>query len=191
MPTLPSPGTLSPGKLKLLYDDGTLFHEVGSNFAHGQDITDVPTIRTEAIAIAGLLGPCLTNTNTVRSWKIVNPSGVTLYEEALVTPVVGSTTGFADDILSQSASVALTGKGAPPVGFKQGQTKFTVFCGYYSPGHWTLPTQPVATMPGFTALRNHLNSSTVVGCDFFGQSATWRTTADLQINAHFQKRWGI
>lgn len=191
MAELPAPTTRSPGKLKLIYNAGALVHEVGTNFNETVDVTDVATIRTEAIALAAVVGPLMPNTCVINAWKIVNPDGVTLYEEVLASPVTGSKAGLGDDTASQSSSMALTGKGQPEVGLKQGQTKFTIFPNYYNPNTWTEARQPIATFAGWEALRTFLNDSTVTGCDFYGSPASWRAYVDLQINAHFQKRYGI
>src|SRR6478609_4204144 len=182
MAELPAPTTLSPGKLKLIYVAGGLTHEVGSNFGATVDVTDVATIRTEAIALAAAVGPLMPNTCIINSWKITDPSGVTLYEEVFASPVTGSKAGLGDDTQSDSSSMALTGKGQPEVGLKQGQTKFTIFPNYYNPNTWNVPRQPIATFTGWAALQTLLNTSTVIGCDFFGSPASWRSYVDTQIN---------
>jgi hypothetical protein len=191
MTELPAPTTLSPGKLELLYTAGLLPHKVGTNFNETVTITDVSTIRTEAIALAAVVGPCVPSTVVINSWRITNPSGVSLYEEAFATPIVGSYTLPTDAIQSESATFSLTGKGAPDVGLKQGQIRYELFGNYYDPLIWTYPTAAVSTHTGLAALRTFLNSSTVTGCDFYGSPGVWRNYYTTQINAHYQKKYGI
>lgn len=192
MAELPAPTTLSPGKLKWLYTDGVQNHEVGSNFGATVDLTDVSTIRTEAGVGAPLIAGVLETRFSVVAWKIVNEDGVTLYEETFPTPFAGTITITGDQIYADSASVALTGKGTPEVGLKQGQTKFTVFVGFFIIDVWATPTTSIGSVSGdWGAVRTWLNSSTVVGCDFYGSPASWRNLLNTQINAHFQKRLGM
>lgn len=191
MAELPAPTTRSPGKLKLIYTAGALVHEVGTNFNETVDVTDVATIRTEAEALAAVVGPAMPNTCVITSWKITDPTGVTLYEENFTSPITGSKGGLGDDTQSDSSSMALTGKGQPEVGLKQGQTKFTIFPNYYNPNTWNVARQPITVFGPMGAIRDFLNTSTVTGADFYGSPASWRAYVDLQINAHYQKRYGI
>lgn len=190
MSELPAPTTLSPGKLKLIYTSGSLVHEVGSNFGATVDITNVTSIRTEAGTLADHVKAVVPNTVFITGWKITDPAGVTLYEEVFSPVKTGTLTPPSDAQGSESASVALTGKGAPSVGLKQGQTKFTVFPNFYSVAEYALPK---ANTPGtaWEAIRTQLNTSTLIGCDFYGSPGVWRDYLSLQINAHFQKKYGI
>lgn len=191
MTELPAPTTLSPGKLELLYVAGTLPHKVGTNFGSTVDPTDVPTIRTEAIALAAVVKAVLPNTCVINSWRITDPSGVSLYEEAFTTPIIGTFTIPDPAYLSQSSSISLTGKGAPAVGLKAGQIRYELFPNYYDPNNWLLPSQPLSTHAGMAALAAFLNTSTVTGCDFYGSPGQWRNYYTLQMNAHYQKKWGF
>lgn len=191
MTSLPSPTTRSPGKLKLIYGDTTTVHEVGSNFNDTVDVTVIPPIRTEATAIANLLKAGIYNTKSITGWKITDPSGVTLYEEVFSPAIVGTKATASNEFFSDSGSVCMTGKGAPSVGLKQGQTKFTVFGGYYDTVLWAVPRQPATAYAWVVAMIAHLNTSTLIGSDFYGSPGVWRGYFDTQINAHFQKRLGI
>jgi hypothetical protein len=188
---LPAPTTLSPGRLELLYVAGAVPHKVGSNFGETVDPSDVATIRTEAVAFAPIVAGVLPNTCVINTWRITDPSGVTLYEENFTTPITGTLTLATDAVQSESASLSATGKGAPAVGLKQGQTRFELFPNYLRTVIWELPQIPASTLIGWTALIAHLNTSTVIGCDFYGSPGTWRNYVTSQVNAHYQKKYGI
>jgi hypothetical protein len=191
MTELPAPSTLSPGKLELLYVSGDLSHKVGTNFGATVDVTDVPTIRTEAEALAAVVAPVVPNTVVINSWRITDPSGVSLYEEAFTSPISGTFTPVEGSFQSESASIALTGKGAPAVGLKQGQTRYEIFPNAYDANLWDAVSQPLSTRAGMSDLQDFLNSSTVTGCDFYGSPAVWRNYYTTQINAHYQKKFGL
>jgi hypothetical protein len=187
---LPAPTTLSPGKLELLYTSGTVNHKVGTNFGATVDITVVPPIRTEATALANVVKAVVPNTVTITAWRITDHAGVSLYEEAFATPIVGTLTLAGDAIGGESGSVAATGKGAPTVGLAAGQVKFTIFPNHYRTGIWANPRVAASLMIGWPAVLAFLNTSTLTGCDFYGSPGQWRSNLCLQMNAHYQKLYG-
>jgi hypothetical protein len=191
MALLPIPATTSPGKLKLLYTSGVLQHEVGTNFGDSVDLTVIPPIRTEATALANVVKAVIPNTCTIDAWKITDPAGVTLYEEVFSPAITGTFTPAVGAVQSESASIAANGKGAPAVGFRAGQIKYTIFPNWFSPSYWEGPHVLPALITGWQALIDFLNASTLTGCDFYGSPGQWRSYLDTQINAHYQKRYGL
>lgn len=192
MPLLPQPDTVSPGALQLLYRVGAIDHVTSANFLADVDVSDVGTIRSTAQTFADEVQDLLTNVSQINAWRIVDPSGVSLYEEDFDTPYVGSLVPVADTFNSQSASGSLTGKGTPAVGLAQGQTRTTVFLGIFQPVAW--PDARATLTAGdtdWTDLRTFLSDSDVVGADHYGSKATYRNYWCPQINSHYQKAFGL
>lgn len=192
MPLLPQPSTTSPGALQLLYLVGAIDHVAASNLVADVDITDIATLRSAAQSLADIIKAEVSNITSINSWRLLDPSGVSLYEEAFDSPRVGTRTPTSDEVSMQSASITLTGKGRPPVGLAQGQTRFVWFPGFFDVVNW--PNARAALTAGdidLTDLRTHLNESDVIGADHYGVKADWRNYFVPQVNAHFQKKYGI
>lgn len=191
MAELPIPGTTSPGKLVILYITRGTFHEVGSNLREDVDIGNVGLMADTAQAFADKLKDCSTTQVNFYAWKLVNPSGVTLYEDALDPPLTGVINPVDATRPSDSSSIAWTGKGQPDVGYRQGQTKITLFAGYWVETVWATPTALLLNFPGAGAMYDFLNNHDVIGADFFGSKGVWRNYINTQTNAHFQKKLGF
>lgn len=190
MTQLPQPATISPGKLNLSYVAGALRHNLSSYIIEGVAIDDASAMRTEAEAMANAWATMMGDTCTIESWRITNLDGVTLHEEALTTPVTGLLVLLPSQS-SQSASFSLTGKGNPAFGLKQGQTRTEVFPGVYNDPVFQEPQFPIGPSGLGHIVLNYMNLSNVIGADRYGSKAIYRPYLDTQINAHYQKRYGI
>lgn len=191
MASLPAPTTLSPGKLKLIYFTRGTRHEVGTNLRSDVDVTDIISLAGKAAALAPLVQDCCDDNVTITGWKITTPDNVSLYEANFVEPYVGDAGLSPDASPSDSASISFVGKGAPAVGLKQGQAKYTIFPGYFSVSEWAPPTQITTVIPGTGALHDFLDTDDMVGADFYGSKGNWKGYVNTQINAHFQKKLGM
>jgi len=191
MPALPPPATLSPGALQILYTVGAIEHVTSANFTVDADYTTVSAMRALANTFANHIADLLTSISFCTSWRIVNPAGVSLYEEAFPDPIVGDRTPSGDEKSAQSASGSLTGKGLPEIGFAQGQTRTTVFLGAFDMVMWPDAHEELdAGNIDFGPLRQFLNENDQIGADFYGSKATYRAYWCPQFNAHFQNKYG-
>lgn len=192
MPLLPQPSTTSPGSLVLLYQVGALEHSVGSNLLAGVGFGDIDLFRDEADVLGNIVADLLTNISFITGWRICDPSGVSLYEEAFGTAKTGERASPSPEVFAQSATASLTGKGRPDIGLAQGQTKFTLFLGAFNPVAWNEARQNLTDGDiDFGPLRDKLNSSDVIGADEYGVKATWRNYWNPQINSYYQKTYGL
>lgn len=192
MPLLPQPDTASPGALQLLYRVGAVDHVTSANILDDADFSDIAAWRTEAMDFAEAAIIQLTNISTITAWRLVNTTGVSLYEEDFAVPYVGSRGMGPGEFAAESCSISLTGKGTPPIGYEQGQTRTTIFVGTFDPVNWTQAKQVLdAGTVDFGVLRDYLVASTRVGADHYGTKATYRNYMCPQLNAHYQKKYGV
>ena len=191
MAELPPPSTTSPGKLKLRYTLRGQVHEVGTNLISGTDITDTATLATQAGLLAARVQPLVTNAVTIDAWKLTDRDDVTLFEEPFEDTIVGTYDGGGGSVVSDSATWGLTGKGQPEIGLKAGQTRFTFFPGVMVPAIWANPQEPITPAGQFDELQLFLNTSAVLGADYYGSPGNWRSYVVTQINAHFQRKLGF
>lgn len=189
---LPDPGTRSPGRLIVRYQSPGITHEAGVWFKQPNDFGDIATIRSEAIDFATALMSICNTLVTAISWRIVDPSGAELYTEPLSPTISGVVALDANRFISQSCSVSATGKAVPPtIGTAFGRTATFVFPGYFRITDWDDTKLYPGNADYVSDLRDFLDGSLIVGADFFGQGAEYAEEYNLQINAHFQKRFGI
>src|SRR5664279_116112 len=189
---LPEPTTRSAGKLSLLYNTGTINHSAGAHLIAGVEITGLAILRIEAEAMAVAAQHVLAqDVCQINGWRVSNADGATVYEESFAVPYNGLITGSAQR--SDSASLGYVGKGqADTIGVKTGVTRTTFFPGIFMTNVMAdakLPTTGSDSLFGpFLTL---LNGSTIVGADFYGQKASYRNYINTQVNAHYQKRYGL
>lgn len=186
------PGTRSPGKIVLLYNNGLNDHLIGANFVGEVFPSDISDIRTEAEAFAAVVAHLLLPSGFVNAWRVTDPVGGNLYEESFDPPVEGTTTPDPDLLISQSFSLTSTGKGqAPSFGVKKGNTRTVLFPGYYNPANWGETYIDASSDNYDDAIVDFLGDSTLIGADFYGQKATYKQLYLVQVNAHWQKNYGI
>jgi len=189
---LPDPGTRSPGKLRVLYTVNGREHQSSAWFKQPNDFSDIPTIRSEAEDFANaLMATCVVGSNA-HDWEIVDPTGVQLYTEPFSAPIVGTITPSGSVGPADSVSLSTIGKGVPPtIGNAFGNTRTFVFTGFYDTADWGNSILTPADNGYTSDLRDFLDGSTVVGADFFGQGAEYGVNYNVQVNAHYQKKYGI
>jgi hypothetical protein len=192
MPLLPQPSTTSPGALQLLYQVGALEHVTSANLVEGVDVGDLVNIRAAAQTFGEILADILTDISFVSGWRIVDPSGVSLYEEAFGTAIVGNRAPDGSEVGAQSVTGTITGKGRPAVGLAQGQTRTVVFLGSFSPENWGDAKEALdAGAVNFGPLRDFLTNNDYIGADQYGTKVTYHPYFLPQINAHYQKKYGL
>lgn len=186
------PGTRKPGRLVIRYAKGSIEHFMGANFQYPNDFSNLSAIRDEAQLFAEAAASMCANTVSFTDWKIVDNDGAELYGEPLTTIVVGALAVDNGRVTSESTTLAAHGKGAASdVGIKRGNTRTFVFTGYIRPSDWT-DSQILPLTDGYDpSLIGFLNDSDLVGADFFGQKAVYQDNYDVQINAHYQKKYGL
>lgn len=192
MPVTP-PGTVSPGRLLILYHDTFgLEHNCGANFKLGVDFDDIAAIRTEAEAFATAAMDMCLSSSAATGWRITDIDGVFLYEESFDDPIPGGVTPDSGDISSQSTTLGARGKGVgPTVGTGVGTTRTFVFTGFLqSTGMLNSLWKPGDAGYNSTLI-DYLNGSLIVGADRYGQGANYKDSYTVQINAHVQKRYGL
>lgn len=189
---LPEPITRSPGSIKLLYGQNEIQHTSGARLVAGVDINDLPTMRTAATGFADALKTCFPSFYTITGWRICDPAGATLYEEAFVPAKAGTRATDSGDKASQSTTHTLVGKGtASVVGEQQGQTRTVVYRGTWREDQDTGPRVNMVANQEEGLIKAFLEGSQVLGADFYGQQATYKPYVNVQINAHWQKRYGF
>lgn len=190
---LTDPGTLSPGRLIIRYIQGSgIVHEAGAWFKQPNDFGDIAGIRTEATAFAtALMALCLSSATAI-SWRIVDPSGAELYSEPLSPTIQGALPVDANRLTSQSTSLSASGKAVPPtIGVAFGRTSTFVFPGFFRIAGWS-ETKLYPGDPDYISdLRDYLDGSLIVGADYFGQGAEYADEYNIQVNAHYQKQFGL
>lgn len=192
MPLLPQPSTVSPGRLVLLYTVGVLQHEIGTNLVAGTDLTGVSAFRTAAQAFRDIIKDQLTSISYVQGWKVTDLAGTTLYEEDFPEIATGVRVPLNEEVASQATTLTLTGKGRPPIGQAQGQTKVVFFPGTFDTLNWR--DNRAATDAGaidMGNLREWLVNEDLVGADHYGVKATWHDYMVIQVNSHYQKKYGL
>lgn len=193
MATLPEPTTRSPGSLCLHYKTGALEHVTSAKFIDGVDFdTSIAAIRTEAGNFATALAPVCGPSVSFNAWTIRDPDGVELYRESFSPPIVGTFDVTAGAVTAQSASLSWVGKGVgPTVGLKSGNCRVMVFPGWFTATDFQEAKVIAVVGNAFYPPLAYLNASLLVGADFYGDHAEWSTLVNTQINAHYQKRYGL
>lgn len=190
---LTDPGTRSSGKLVMMYVGlNAIEHLAGANLLSTADIEDIAVQRVAANSFATALRTCLTNVSYIHSWRLTDPDGTVLYEEAFDPVITGNATAPTGSIAAQSATITATGRGTSNVlANKRGSTRTVVFPSIFVPSLW-LEKQIIPSGSEFGGtLITHLDSSNNHGADFYGQKATYKEYVLLQLNAHYQKEFGI
>jgi len=189
---LTDPGTRSPGRLVIGYQTLGIEHLAGAWLVAGVDPdASLSSLRTEATEFATVLMGSCANTSYAHSWYIMDADGVTMFAENFPAPIPG--THSADGALtSQSIEITYSGKGTPStLAVKSGRTRTSVFTGLLAPTYEL--TKDFAIFPGgpeddgVTFLRE----SELIGADKYGQKATYSSRMLVQINAHYQKDYGV
>jgi len=188
MPRLPQPSTTSPGFLQLQYLQGSIPHVVRQRLISGVDPTDDTLMAATAAAWAAKLAPCMMNTCVIQAWRSLNPDGVEL-SSGVLSPAVSGSSAHGAVLASESSTFSLVGRGAPGGGLAQGNTRMEWF-----PGAIFTDIPGASTVPGagaFADLITFINADAVIGADSYGTKAVFQNKIDLQINAHYQKRYGF
>ncbi len=192
---LPEPTTRSPGSIRLVYsrnNDGAQRHTSGVRLLAGVSITDLTAMRAEAQLFGAALRNSLTPALTVLAWRLADPAGVTLYEEAFAPTLAGNRATDSGDLLSESTTHTFVGKAsAGTIGQAAGSTRTVVYRGSWRNDTDANPTTPAAFDNGDSVMLSYLNGSTVTGADFYGQKAGYKPNVNVQINAHWQRRYGF
>lgn len=189
---LPQPVTRSPGKLSIVYTMGALTHSAGAHLVSGVSIGDIASLRIEAVAMATAAQPLLYTAGNIQGWRVSNELGETVYEESFPVPFGGTWAGGGGSV-SESNSQGYVGKGvATTVGLKSGVTRTTFFVGAIDTSAELAARTPITEADArFGPMLLLLNSSATIGADFYGQKASYKNYINNQINAHYQKRYGI
>lgn len=192
---LPEPTTRSPGSIKIVYSrnsDGAQTHSTGAHLVAGTSLTDLSALRLVALGFADKVASDITSALSVIAWRITDPLGAVLYEEGYSPIIPGSRVIDGASILSESVTHTYIGKGAAAVvGDKAGSTRTVIYRGSWNFAIDAGPTSPAASDPGDQAMLDFLNNETTLGADFYGQKAHYKNSIDIQLNAHWQKRYGF
>ena len=183
------PGTRSPGKLALVYTTAGRQHEASVRFLTGVDINDITTIRTNATTLAGLVKAVLPVASQITAWRIKDPNGLRLYEEAF-SPVIAGTHSASGNAWV-STTITITGKGVPiDLAHAAGQCRFPIYTSNayaFGAGTRFINSNFDASLQ---ALVDHMHSNLRYFADFFGQHAEPRSTVTVQFNAYTQRKYG-
>lgn len=190
---LTDPGTRSPGRLVLGYQTSGIEHLAGAWLATGLDLdANVDNLRGDASSFGNALMDSCPNTSDAHTWYIVDPDGVTLFSENFAEIIIGTRVPTGTSFTSQSTEITVTGKGTPPViTGALGVTRTSCFIGFFTP-EFMLNKDYLAVGDGIGwDLLQFLRESDRVGCDKFGQKATYSSRILLDINSHYEKVYGI
>lgn len=189
LPRLPQPATTSPGFLVLKYQTQAVDHKLRFRYLAGVDPTDATVIGPKALLMANFLATVMLSSSNVSGWISQNHDGVELITGIFSPAIVGGINP-AGLTPSESFTYDIIGRGAPGGGLAQGNTRVMWFPGF-------LPLNELAkdfvTTPGdhWDLWVTALNADAVVGADQYGSKANYLRKVDCQVNAHFQKRYGI
>lgn len=190
---LTDPGTRSPGRLVIGYASAGLEHLAGAWITTGLDLdASVDTLRGDASSFASALMDSCPNTSYAHTWYIIDPSGITLFSENFPEVIPGVRTAGDGSFTSQSAMITATGKGTPPtITEALGVTRTSVFLGFFQPSFMlNKDFLVVADGVGWDLLQ-FLRENDRVGCDKFGQKATYSSRILVDINSHYETEYGI
>lgn len=189
MTRLPQPTTTSPGFLVLVYTMNGIAHKIRQRVISGVDITDATAMAAKAGSWASLLADCMSDLGSISGYVVQNPSGVELFSGAF-SPVIPGTISSSGQQVAQSFTLDLVGRGAPGGGLAQGNTRHMWFLGVM-PSTIDGPRIDVPPSTNYSDLEDFLNADTVIGADIYGTKAVFQSYMDAQINAHYQKRYGL
>jgi hypothetical protein len=190
---LTDPGTRSPGRLVISYQVGTIEHLSGAWIIASLDLdASLSDLRGDASSMASAIMDSCPNTADAHTWSLVDPAGVTLFSENFADLIPGTRTPAEGSFTAQSAMITVTGKGTPPtITTALGVTRTSVFLGFFTPS-FMLNKDYLAVGDGIGwDLLIFLRESDRVGCDRFGQKATYSSRVLLDINSHYEKNYGI
>jgi len=186
------PGTRSPGRLFIAYNDRGLEHSCGVRLVAGTDIQGVTDLRTDATDFANALAAALPVNRTITGWGLRLATGGPSYTEAFPDPIPG-THGFNASVPDYySATVTLDGRSAGTgVGAARGNSRIVLFTGnaYNMAVGQTIMVGTVD--PALVSLAFILGESTRLWADFYGQKIDWTGRVTLQFNAAIQKSKGL
>lgn len=190
---LTDPGTRSPGRLVIGYQSAGLEHLAGAWIIAGLDLdASLSDLRGDATTFAGAIMDSCPNTAYAHTWYIVNASGVTLFSENFPEVIPGVRVPGEGSFTSQSTMITATGKGTPPeITSALGVTRTSVFLSFFTPS-FMLNKDFLAVGDGIGwDLLIFLRENDRVGCDRFGQKATYSSRILLDVNSHYEKNYGI
>lgn len=190
MPRLPQPVTRSPGFIGLLYNANGIEHKVGVRILAGVDITSLTAMRAAATELADAFATILPDVSFIHDWILQDPTRVELFREPF-SPVKSGTLNYGATVASESASLDVPGRGQPAIGLAQGNTRFEFFPGVLVAATWQNKTYNVSGVPEFVAFNATLTGSTVYWADFYGSKANAGANWNTQVNAHYQKKYGL
>lgn len=190
---LTDPGTRSSGRLVIGYQVGAIQHLAGTWIVAGLDLdAGLSDLRGDASSMANAMMDSCSNTSGAYTWYLVDPTGVTLFSENFPEVISGTRTPAEGSFTAQSAMITVTGKGTPPeITTALGVTRTSLFLGFFTPS-FMLDKDYLAVGDGIGwDLLIFLRESDRVGCDKFGQKATYSSRILLDINSHYEKNYGI
>lgn len=186
------PGTRSPGRLFIAYNDRGLDHTCGVRLVAGTDIQGVTDLRADAATFANALAAALPSNRTITGWGLRLSTGGPSYSEAFPDPIPGSHSQEGAYLDYYSATVSLAGRSAGTgVGAARGSSRIVLFAGNAFPmaiGSTIL----TGTIPAaLSSLAFVLGESTRLWADFYGQKVDWVGRVTVQFNAAIQKSKGL
>lgn len=186
------PGTRSPGRLVIAYQTLGLEHLSAAWLVEGVDIdASIDQLRDDASAFANALMDSCPNTSFAHSWSIVDPDGVQLVSENFSSPIAG-TRSASDTLAAHSVQYTVTGKGeSGSVALKSGITRTSIFAGLFPTSGMFGKDFLIATDGILWDLVSFLRDNDRIGADKFGQKATYSSRGLIQINAYWQREFGL
>ena len=191
MATILAPITRSPGKLAIDYHYGSVTHQVSVNFIDGVDINDISTMQIDADHLADQLDNVLPPSAVYTSWRLLSPTGQTLYRAGLSTTHSGAHGTQPAMAPFFSPTLRIMGRGAPTsVLDGSGTTYVELFVrnAYtFLPGDKRLGYSDAPLVAFIGDLRSYLRYF----ADFYGQHADPTGDVFVQFHAHEQERTGL
>lgn len=186
------PGTRSPGRLFIEYNDRGLVHTCGVRLVAGTDIQTVTDLRADATALATALAAALPSNRTITGWGLRLAEGGPSYTEAFPDPIPGTHATISGNPDYFSATVSLGGRSAGTgVGSARGSSRIVLFTG----NAYSMAVGAVIVTgtldPALVSLIAVLAESTRMWADFYGQKEDFTGRVTLQFNAAIQKSKGL
>lgn len=186
------PGTRSPGRMVIGYQTTGIEHLAGAWLVAGVDIdVQLEALRTDAIDFATALMDSCPNTSFAHTWYIVDQDGVQLVSENFENAIAG-TRSTSDTMASNAMQLSVTGKGeSGSVLVKSGITRTSVFVGMiplagFGGKDFVIPADGL-----LWDLLTWIREADRVGADKFGQKASYSSRGLIQVNAYWQRDFGI
>lgn len=166
-------------------------HRMRLRLVYPIDPSDLGTIGGEVILWANVIKAILPNTSSIVGWGTMRSDGTVLSVSAFPAPITGTHTAAVGARDVESLTITFTGRGLPVSSTEcSGPTRSVAFVGI---AFWPTAGQKYyanGTDAALDAVENFLTGNSVLGADFYGQIASWRSRYPVQYNAHAQRRLG-